>query len=271
MFSQSPLDRFSLYELCAQSPTQEARFLRAVHGRNPRRLREDFCGPGGIARAWLALSPRHEAVVVDRDPEPLARAMGGGIGAPADAPADPRLTAICDDVLRVRAKADVIAALNFAVCELHDRPTLLKYFRAARASLKPRGVLVCDLYGGSEAYIPGRYVRTLRGPAGERIEYTWEQRSADPVTARVTNAMHFKVTDRPGKRPRTLRDAFVYDWRLWTIAELRDAMTEAGFRTVDVYDRLGDAMDADGNVYVRPVEPGEGLDDNWVAYLAARR
>lgn len=265
------LDRFDLYELCAQSPDAEARFLRAVHGGSPRTLREDFCGPGGIARAWLRLGARQRAIVVDRDPEPLARAMGGGIGAPADAPADPRLTGVCEDVLRVRVKADVIAALNFAVCELHDRGTLMKYLRGARSSLSPRGVLVVDVYGGSEAYIPGRYTRKLRGPCGERIEYTWEQRAADPVTARVVNAMHFRVTERGGGRGRVLRDAFVYDWRLWTIAELREAMLEAGFRSVDVYDRLGDATDSEGNVYVRPVEPGEGLDENWVAYVVGRR
>jgi SAM-dependent methyltransferase len=265
------LDGHDLYELCAQSPGAEARFLRAAHGDSPRVLREDFCGPGGVARAWLRLSPRHECIVVDRDPEPLARAMGGGIGAPRGARADPRLTGVCDDVLRVRAKADVIAALNFAACELHERAVLVKYLRAALASLRPRGVLVFDLYGGTEAYTPGTYSRKLRGPAGERIEYTWEQRAADPVTARVVNAMHFKVTDRPGVRPRVLRDAFVYDWRLWTIAELREAMLESGFKSVDVYDRIGDAADSSGNVYVRPLEPGEGLDDNWVAYVAARR
>ncbi len=273
---QNKLDRYDLYELCAQAPDQEARFLHAVHGRNPRTLREDFSGPGAIARAWTALHPRSKAIVIDRDPGPLARALTRGVHRSPDDPANPNITAVCTDVLRARDKADVVAALNFALCELHDRATLLKYLRAVRASLNPRGVFVADLYGGLDAYRPATYTRTLRGPSRETITYTWEQRTADQATAMVTNAMHFKVQPpRPrnakaAPRPYTLPDAFTYHWRLWTIPELRDAMTEAGFKRIDLYDRLGDATDAEGNLYVRPVADGEPLDDNWVAYLAAR-
>jgi hypothetical protein len=77
--------------------------------------------------------------------------------------------------------------------------------------------------------------------------------------------MHFAL---PGGGE--LRDAFVYDWRLWSIPELRDAMAEAGFASTEVHDRLGDAIDGDGNLMVRPVR-GEELDDTFVVYIVARK
>jgi hypothetical protein len=46
----------------------------------------------------------------------------------------------------------------------------------------------------------------------------------------------------------THQDAFVYSWRLWGVAELRDALDEAGFARSDVFSR-GEP--------VRPLVPGE--------------
>jgi hypothetical protein len=67
-----------------------------------------------------------------------------------------------------------------------------------------------------------------------------------------------------------LRDAFVYRWRLWSIAEMRDAMVEAGFASTEVHDRLGGAVDASGELYARPLGPTDELDDDFVVYVVAR-
>lgn len=66
-----------------------------------------------------------------------------------------------------------------------------------------------------------------------------------------------------------IRDAFSYDWRLWSIPELREASLDAGFARVDVYARLGEAIDHEGNLYPRAMEAGEALDDDWVVYIVA--
>ncbi|MBX3356856.1 MAG: hypothetical protein KF745_00355 [Phycisphaeraceae bacterium] len=253
------LDRFDLYELCAQAPDQEARFLHAVHGARPRVLRDDFAGPGAVARAWTRIVPRAGAIAVDLDPEPMAKCR-----------ASPGVECLRADATRTRRRADVIAAFNFALCELSDRAALLRYLKNARASLTPRGVFACDLYGGAEAYTPGSYTRRLRGPAGERIEYTWTQRSADILTARVVNTMTFRLRDPGSTRDRVLKDAFTYRWRLWTMAEVREAMAEAGFPSTEVYDRYADAIDSRGGMIVRPVSSGPELGDNWVVYIVAR-
>jgi hypothetical protein len=95
------------------------------------------------------------------------------------------------------------------------------------------------------------------------------------LTNLVTNHIHFELPPRSqfnaSPRPRHIRSVFTYHWRLWSVPELRDAMLEAGFASVEVYDRLADGVDADGTVYVAPLGDGDGLDDPFVAYVAARK
>lgn len=254
------MDRYDLYELAVTDPPGLTRFLDAVHGRAPRILREDFSGSAALARHWAGLSPKHSAIAVDRDAEALARAAR-----------TPRLTTRRADVLRARDRADIIACTNFPIGYWHTRADLIKYLKHARARLRPRGVFIADTYGGADAFTPGKTTTRLRGPGDERIEYTWEQREADPITGRVVDALHFRIRARGRARATILRDAFVYDWRLWSIPELTDAYREAGFRKVEVYNTLGDAIDQDGRLYVRAIGPGDDLGPSWVVYVVGRK
>ncbi len=256
MTNQATPDRYDLYEAAAQSPEQEARFLHAVHGGSPRVLGEDFCGSGAICRSWLDIDPSHRAVCVDNDPGAL-----GALRERATPEQIERLTIIQSDVLDAAEPVDALCALNFPVGYWHTRADLVKYLRRARERLNAGGVFVCDIYGGANAFLCGDSDEELRGG----VRYTWEQRFADPTTGRVINAMHFALPEGG-----ELRDAFVYEWRLWSIPELRDAMSEAGFASTEVHDRLGDAIDGDGNLMVRPVR-GEELDDTFVVYIVARK
>lgn len=255
------MTRFDLYEWCVQAPELQARFLRALHPGSPRILIEDFCGPASIARAWCLLDARFRALGIDRDTEPLThaarRASEQGIGRP-------QFRGVRADVRRAKEKGDIIAAFNFAVCELHVRKDLLAYLRRARLRLKQRGIFACDLYAGRDAFRPSRSTVTRTTPAGP-VRYTWEQRSADVLAARVENAIHFRLL-----RGKEMRDAFVYDWRLWSIAELRDALFEAGFASSEVHLSYGEAIDADGNPVPVAAAPGDALDENFVAYVVAR-
>jgi hypothetical protein len=251
------LDKYDLYTLCAQAPARQVAFLRGVHGRSPRVLREDFSGPAALCAEWVK-SAGSEAVAVDRDPEPLAKIEGV-----------PGVRRVVADVVDAPDRADLVVSTNYAVCEIHERARLVEYLKLTRDRLNPGGVFVADLYGGPDALTPGQFEHAVRGPGGERIVYVWEQIEASPLTARVRNAMHFQVKTR-GSKPRTLENAFEYDWRLWTVPELADALSEAGFASVEVYDRLGDAMDADGNVYVKPVQDGVPSEVSFVVYVVGR-
>lgn len=256
------------YELCVTEPVRLVRFLDAAHGHKPRILREDFCGSGALARGWADSHRRRSSIAVDIDPGVLVLAA-----------AHPRVEPVVADSKRCTEKADIIAATNFPIGYQHSRSALLQYLKAVRKSLKNRGVFVCDLYGGRDAFSPGKIIQMLRAPKSapwnsELVEYTFEQRAADPISGLVLDALHFRVWAKPNKSKTPnleLKDAFVYHWRLWSLPELRDALTEVGFRSVEVHDRLGDAVDADGKLYLNPNKKDNPLDENWVVYVVARQ
>lgn len=257
------IDRFELYERCVQNPADLASLLRALHAHEPRVLGEDFCGTAALSAAWIAAAADRAAIAVDHDPEPLARA-----------PRHERLRLVTGDVVEAtdpgRDRADLIYAGNFSIGEWHERPALLRYLRHARARVERGGLFVCDLYGGESAYQTGEIEGTYPwDDDGRTVRYTWEQREADPLTGRVVNALHFAI-EREGAVETTLRDAFVYRWRLWSVPELRDAMTEAGFSNTAVFPRVAEAVDDDGCAYVQPITDADDLGDTFDVLVAAR-
>lgn len=264
------MDIHDLYELCVQSPDHLTPMLRAIHGRGPQVLAEDFSGTGALCRAW-ADHPGARAIAVDRDPAVLARARHERVSTFA---ADVR------DAEQLRVlKADVVFAGNFSIGYLHTRAELLDYLRAARQRVGATGVFVCDTYGGASAFVPGVVERAHPVSAGRypgvadgsRVLYSWEQREADPLTARVTNLLHFRLESPGPDGPEIVKEwpeAFVYEWRLWSVPELRDAMLEAGFADTAVYSTMPDAVDDEGAVYVEPVD-ADDLGESFIVLVAA--
>jgi len=228
-----PFDRHDLYERTVQSPEKVVTFLRGIHGRSPVVLGEDFCGTASVSRAWVRLVQEGTAVAVDHDPSVLERAQSAGNPG--------RLERIQGDVREAtdpgRHAADVIFVGNFSIGEIHERPDLLRYLARSRERLRKGGVFVCDTYGGPSAFRTGAVERSHWIEGGVRIRYVWEQRQADPFTARVVCAMHFRL-ERGGEIFQSIEDAFVYRWRLWSVPELRETMLEAGFAWTEVRSEL---------------------------------
>jgi SAM-dependent methyltransferase len=259
------LDRFALYELCVQDAPLMAGLLAALHGGGPRVLGEDFCGTAALSREWVRRVSGGRAIAVDHDPEALARAGRSR-----------SITLVRGDVMGATRPArahrvDVLHAGNFSIGFWHERSRLLAYLRHARARLNPGGVFVCDLYGGERSFSAGTERVHHALPGGGRVTYTWEQREADPCTGRVVNAIHFEVQGRARARARLIRDAFVYDWRLWGLAELRDALADAGFTCSEVYAKVPDAVDGEGTVHARLLRGAQDLDDSYDVLIMARR
>jgi len=252
------MDRFDLYELCTQTPERDVSLLRAIHGGAARVLGEDFAGTAALAHAWVRTVRGGRAVAVDRDAAPLSHRR-----------ADPRVQKVVGDVRRTAARADLLVALNFSLCEFHERRSLVAYLRHARRRLSRGGVFVADLYGGEGAFEVGRQRERHRGPRGERVLYEFEQRAADALTGRVVDALHFEVAGNGVRRAR-LRDAFVYDWRLWSIPELRDVLRDAGFAKSEVYSRFEHARDGRGRTHVRALESSRELGATWCVFIAGR-
>jgi hypothetical protein len=265
-------NRYDLYELAVQEPAREARFLEAVHGGGASCLAEDFSGPASICRAWLAMGAQRTAIATDRDPEPLEHCVRR-LTEQHGRDAVDRLTISTSDVLAAGGASRHHRGVNFACCELHERERLVTYFRHALFRLNQGGVLVVDTYGGENAFASGVSVVEIDTDEGT-VVYEWEQAGANPLTGRVSNAIHFTTPD--GAR---MEHAFVYDWRLWSVPELREAMREAGFASTEVHASMGGAETGEGELVVRPIDVDgegetrawpEGLDESYVVFVVGR-
>jgi len=255
-------DKYDLYQRSVQEPEADCRFFdrvfRKAYGRRPLVLREDFCGTAATCCQWVRSGERREAHGFDLDPEPLAWGRANNLSSlPANARLRVRL--VEQDVLVVdRTGADVIAAQNFSYFAFHTRDQLRAYFQAARANLAPEGVLVLDIMGG-----PGVLEEDVEEHkrVGD-VTYVWQQERFDPIHHRLACHIHFKL--RAGG---WIRRAFSYDWRLWTIPEVRELLAEAGFRTSDVYWEDTGA-NGEGNGVFRKRRRAES-DPAWVSYIVA--
>jgi len=261
------LDRHDCYELCVQSPRHVAAFLRAVHGTQPCTLREDFCGTAALSRRWVEDGVkeglRANAIAVDLDSSCLNRA-----------PANAAIELVNGDSTRPDSGmqgCDVVFVGNFSIGYLHSRGELLAYLNLSHQRLQKGnsgfggGVFVCDTYGGASAFKLGSLTRKHPSRTGEIIHYHWAHEEADPLTGMVTNSISFKV-ERNGEIVQELPRAFVYRWRLWSIAELRETMKEVGFVSTEVYT---DCNIAPGQSPVA-VESAAELKDDWIVLVAAR-
>lgn len=253
-------DRHELYEQSVQDPKGECSYIeriyRGLRGRAPVSLREDFCGTALVSRTWVRKRGR-VAHGVDLDSGVLAWAKARAAAELGDE-ALARMSLVRGDVRTARTPAvDVLVAMNFSTFVFHTRAALLEYYRSARTWLNRDGVMMVDAYGGSGSWTEQEEERDLDG-----FTYVWDQAMVNPVTGRVRNHIHYRFPDGT-----SLRRAFTYEWRLWTLPEIQEVMVEAGFRRPVVYWE-GTTADGEGNGVFRPSVRGEAC-ESWVAYIAA--
>ena len=258
-------DKYFYYFNSVQSPLEDARFLESVYvkarGRVPLVFREDFCGTFTNCCEWVKRGPRHVAHGVDLDGEPIEYGQEHYL---------PKLTAKQQERVHLHRSnvlgtklptADVICAQNFSYFIFKERLTLKKYFKNCLRTLNKDGVFVLDCFGGPKCQEPNEEV-TEQGDEPNVFDYYWDQDSFDPLTNEGMFYIHFK---RKGEKKR--EKVFTYDWRLWTLPELKDLLLEVGFSKVDILWE-GSTEDGEGDGNFVAVEKGEDC-DAWVAYLAA--
>ncbi|MFU8896884.1 MAG: class I SAM-dependent methyltransferase, partial [Gammaproteobacteria bacterium] len=254
-------DRHELYEASVQSVAHEVEFLESAFdelvGRKPLTLREDFCGTAAAACEWVRSRRTRSAVAVDIDPQVLAWGRTHHVEA-LKAKQRERVRLIEGDVRTAETgPTDITVAFNFSWWTFKTRAALLEYFRAVHASLAEDGLFVLDIYGGSDAYAE-QEEETDYG----LFTYVWDQHGFDPITARYICYIHFRFPDG-SELPR----AFSYDWRLWTLPELRELLAEAGFaRSVVYWQGEDEKGEPSGEFSI--VERGEA-DPAWITYVAA--
>jgi SAM-dependent methyltransferase len=254
-------DRHQLYERSVQSPEAEVSFLERVfkkrRNRVPSALREDFCGTSFLSCTWVRNRKTNTAVGVDLDEPTLNWARKHNLSWLTEEERS-RVTLLKGDVLSTRSEqVDILAALNFSYFTFKTRQKLRDYFRAARRSLKDDGLLVLDCYGGYDAYNVLEEDRDI----GE-FTYVWDQASYNPLTNEVMCHIHFRFKKGPD-----MKKAFTYDWRLWSLAEIQELLSEAGYRSIEVYWEGSDKK-GEGNGVFRPTTKGE-VCAGWIAYVVA--
>ena len=258
-----PFNKYALYQLAVQEPAADIEFIdetfAARFERTPHTLREDFCAAAYVACEWVKHDDANRAWGVDRDPEPLAWGLANNAEGFNPSQSE-RLTLIEGDVLDVRHDpVDVIAAFNFSYYCLHTRRELLRYFTAAYRNLGPEGLFVLDIYGGPEA-------QALVEETTEHADfnYVWDQDEFDPIQSRMVCYIHF---EKPAGKKRMKR-AFTYDWRLWTILEVREALSEVGFAATEIYWEGVEEKTGEGDGVFTLEENAENT-ESWIAYLVA--
>jgi SAM-dependent methyltransferase len=256
-------DRHALYEASVQNVESEVEFIRdtfkELRGRAALSFREDFCGTAAAACEWLRQGPAHTAVGVDIDPEVLE---WGRIHNVSKLPPERRsgLQLVEASVLDVVTEpVDVVGAFNFSYYLFKTREEMRDYFRAAYRGLKDDGIFFLDAFGGHEAFEEMKEKTKY-----DDFTYVWDQARYYPITGELLCHIHFKFPD--GSK---LKRAFTYDWRLWTLPELRELLGEAGFRNVTVYWE-GTDEDGEGDGEFTPDEHGEA-DAGWIVYITAER
>ena len=256
-------DRYALYQEAVQDTESDIglaeRIFKQEYGRPARLLREDFSGTSLMACDWVARHPDNRAFAVDLDPEPLAWGLAHNVSKLRPEQAA-RLELIQADVLDAECDpVDVCVAFNFSYFLFKTRAELLGYLKKARSTLKEEGILLVDVYGGAEAQTTMTETRELDAD----FDYVWDQDIFDPITHDVVNYIHFEFPDGS-----EMRKAFRYDWRLWSMPELRDLMKQAGFKETRVYWEGTDTKTNEGNGIFRRAEHAPD-DPAWVAYIVA--
>ncbi|MCK9523126.1 MAG: class I SAM-dependent methyltransferase [Proteobacteria bacterium] len=249
-------DKHILYQRSVQDAAASRElmehFFGARNARHPNALREDFCGTALLCAEWVQSHPQRTATGLDLDPPTLAWARAHN--RPRDPQAAARWQVRRQNVLTPTAQTDfdIICAFNFSYSVFKQRTVMRQYFEAVHRALAPDSMFVLDLYGGPDAQFLLTEPRDV-----DDFEYVWEQARFDPINHHTLCHIHFRFADNS-----EMHEAFTYDWRHWTLPELKDILTEAGFRHIDVW---WDGEEDDGYV-IR--ESATNL-ESWIAYIAA--
>jgi len=261
----SQADRHRLYELSVQCAESEVDFVeetyKTLKGHGAQSLREDFCGTAAVCCEWVKRGDTHQAIGVDLDSGVLQWGRDNRLSE-LNPGQKKRVTLLEENVLSAKtAPADMIMAMNFSYWLFKERPALLNYFKTALANLNDEGILFLDAFGGSDSFTE---IEEEREIDGEDFTYIWDQAKFNPINHDLLCHIHFSFADGS-----TMNEAFTYDWRLWTLPEIREVLLDAGFSKVTIYWQGWD-KNGEPDAEFKPATVGEA-DAGWICYIAAEK
>lgn len=262
-------NKYEMYEESVQAPEHHAEIYEHIfteqRQREPRSLREDFCGTFFMARTWVERGAGRTAVAIDLDPAPLRDGRKRHY-AHMSPQARRRLRILRQDVRTVTTPTvDIVGAANFSFWVFKDWESLVTYFRCARRSLNREGVFILETAGGGGMVESTRETSSHRRNGSFWFKYIWCQRSFNPITHHIICTISFELRDG-----RVMKDAFVYDWRVWTLPEIERAMKEAGFSTVKHYWEGRGSQNGNGYAPYRLTQRGPNH-HTWLSFIVGVR
>ncbi|MCB0310585.1 MAG: hypothetical protein KDD42_05090 [Bdellovibrionales bacterium] len=264
--------KYKLYEASVQDPPEQtacvARFYNEIFDSEARVVREDFCGTFYFSCEWVKRNSRNQAICLDINEEPLGYGFRKHFKQ-LSSEEQTRITVLNQNVMEpTDLPCDIIVAGNFSFYTLKERVYLKKYLEASYSSLAQNGILVLEMVGGAGfEETPQKEQRSYRYEKGAKkgekwFTYQWEQRSFNPVARNGLYYINFKMSDGT-----LYKEAFEYDWRVWTVPEVRDCVAEAGFDSSVVY--WDDQEDDDDSSEAYHVRESADNDNTWLCYVVA--
>lgn len=236
-------DKFLCYQKSVQSPDADVEFFvqaySEAYGGEPLSLREDFCGTFAVCCDWVKSHPKRTAHGVDLCPTTLQWGRDNNLATLT--PSQKRRVRVSEDDVRstVPQKVDILTAQNFSFWIFKTREEVINYFTIARKNLNKDGLMIMDMMGGGDCYTEDHIEKRKIEKGKNGFSYHWEQAKINPVNADATFYIHFQFAD--GSK---MKRAFEYQWRFWTVPEVREMLAEAGFSDSLVY---WEVEDDDGN------------------------
>jgi hypothetical protein len=255
-------DKYICYEESVQCVESEIDFVDTtflkLRKRLAKTLREDFCGTMNTSCEWVNRRKTNTAICVDLDEAVLQWGKDNKITKLSDEQKK-RIVIFNDNVIKIATEpVDIVLAMNFSYWLLKERKLTIDYFKRVYKALTDDGIFFLDAYGGYEAF-----QELKEKTKNSHCTYIWDQHKYSPVTGIAKNYIHFKFKD--GSR---MMKAFTYEWRVWTLPELTDMLSEAGFRATVYWEQADE--EGEGNGVFIPDAEGEA-DAGWIAYLVGEK
>lgn len=253
-------DKYYYYTKSVQSAENDVEFFNDFYKETRKTeaitFREDFCGGFLICCEWVKLGDKKKAIGLDLDQEPIEYGFKNYLSK-LNQDQKKRVSIFEQNVLKSDLpKADMVAALNFSYFIFKERQVLKTYFQNVYDSLNENGLFFLDCFGG-----PATQERNEEEVEHEGFSYFWDQDYYNPINNDAKFYIHFKIDGEKRKRERV----FSYDWRMWSLPELKDLMTEVGFKDVKVLWE-GSDEEGDGNGVFTESKEGEEC-ESWIAYV----
>lgn len=221
--------KFELYQKSVQSAKKEVEFFRKVYrlifNKVPELFREDFCGTGLLSCEWVKNAVMNQAVGLDYDRETLEWGRSNNIN---NLPSgSERIKLIEHNVLKEydpTQKFEIICSLNYSHFLLQKRTEILKYFQNMSINLDTKGIFILDFYGGSHIYEDHKYQKSKSSSF-----YEFSGKQMNILNNQSACSLNYKIKKNKYKA------LFSFNFRIYSIIELREALEEVGLNTFKLF------------------------------------